>query len=93
MINEWFLPIVGLSMAPFFGTYLAYLGKVLKDQVVKAMSIALAAGTLTVVPMHILIGELTDRFGLNTALWVGPGCLLVSLVLFVEFNRRVKLVG
>lgn len=87
-VDPKFLTIAGLTMAPFFGVFLAHLGNVLHAQVVKAMAFALAAGTLTVVPMHFGIGLLSDAFGLQKALWVGPSCLLISLGLFLYFEVR-----
>ncbi|MCB0408083.1 MAG: MFS transporter [Bdellovibrionales bacterium] len=86
-VSAWFLALSALAMAPVFPSAMDYVSDVFKEQRHIAMAYCTAFASMTVVFMHFSVGILTDLFGLQKALWVGPlSLILVSVLLSLEFK-------
>ena len=86
-----FLIVCGLLFAPFFGACMSYFHEIFNKQAAAVISMAMAFGSFTIVPMHALVGWITDRAGIQWALTIGPACIgFAFLLLTLEKTIVVK---
>ncbi len=83
-----FFILSGFTMAPFYPLFIAYLSQVFGEHFDTSLSTAMALQSISVVVMHLGVGYLTDYFGLQNALLMGPFFLLISWSLLVYFEKK-----
>lgn len=76
-----FLILCGLSLGPFFPVFIETIAQVFGKQASRAFSVAISFGTLMTVIMHYGLGRLSDKMGIQVALWLGPVALLFSFLI------------
>jgi MFS family permease len=93
-LEPWFLIISAFFMAPCFPLCITYISEKYKHDLDSTMLVAFALQAILVVCMHIAVGYLSDIFGLDRVIWIGPFFLLVSffLLLLYEKNKTHELV-
>lgn len=79
-IHPLFLAISGLTMAPFYPLCVSYITSLTGDQSRRFFTFSMAAQSLAVVTMHLVVGYMTDVVGLFYAFGVGTFALVCSLV-------------
>lgn len=80
---DWLIPCMGL-LGPFFPVYVAQLGIRFpdRDRTIAIWVVSLMQATLGL--MHISVGELAQKLGMNLAYWMAPLVLVVcGLVLAI----------
>jgi len=87
-LNPWLLVICGLTMAPVFALSLDYLAEIFPSYSADAIASCLAISCIYIVSMHFGMGLLTDKIGIQNAMWAGPVFTLVSFVLLVIIGNR-----
>lgn len=88
--RPFFLALSGLFMAPFYPLAMVYVSNHYEKNLGSAVSYCMAIQSFFTVAMHGLVGYLTDRHGISTAMWVGPLGLGVSFFLLNSFERIFK---
>jgi FHS family glucose/mannose:H+ symporter-like MFS transporter len=84
-VSSWFLALAGLTLAPFFPAALDYVASTFGAESHRVMAYCVAFASLTTVLMHYGVGVLSDLYGIDRALWMGPIALVaVSLLLVIE---------
>ena len=77
----WFV-VTGLCMAPFFPIAMEQVAASFGRASGHALGFVIGCGSLSMVPMHLVIGYFTDTVGLTRALLVGPftlACIFLGL--------------
>lgn len=85
------LILTGLALGPIYPLYMTLLCREFETSMDHVMGWVIAGQSLSLVMMHLGIGELTDGFGIARALWFAPAVLLLSLIgmlLYGPFLRR-----
>jgi FHS family glucose/mannose:H+ symporter-like MFS transporter len=83
-MQSW--PLVALSallMAPFYPLSIAFAQELFSKNLNRAMSVVLGISSFCIIVMHLGVGVLTDQFGLQAALWVGPILLCASFLMLM----------
>ena len=80
--------LCGLTMAPVFGFSVEYIAQLFPENPHRAVNNSIAISCLFIVLMHILLGVLTDRFGVGRAFLVAPVFATLSLF-FLWWSSRV----
>jgi FHS family glucose/mannose:H+ symporter-like MFS transporter len=75
--NPWLVVLSGLAMAPFYPVAMDQVANHFKDKTAQAMSVVIAAGSLSVVAMHVLVGWVAEHLGLTLALQLCAAALFV----------------
>lgn len=75
------LALCGLSMSMFYPCAMTLVTEETGRESGLVMSWIVTTQSLGLMAMHFAIGWLSDRFGLGKALWIGPLCLIVMLIL------------
>lgn len=84
------LAFTGLMMAPFYPLAISFISEFHFNKMDAALSFGLAISALLIVVMHLVVGYLTDEFGIHYAMLVGPLCLMISLLLLVFYRIPLK---
>jgi MFS transporter, FHS family, glucose/mannose:H+ symporter len=84
----WFVT-TGLAMSVFYPVAIALIADETGSSAGFITSWCITLQALGLMIMHFLLGSMSDLFGLGRALWIGPVCLLMSLV-FLMFKSRIK---
>ncbi len=89
-VHPMLLCLCGLTMAPFFPTAMALVSEAFPREVDAALGVVYAFVSFGIVLMHWGVGALSDAAGLDRALLVGPGALVVALALvaWAPWTRR-----
>jgi FHS family glucose/mannose:H+ symporter-like MFS transporter len=87
-INPWGLAFAGLGCSVFYPCLMAYLTDELKAATAFTMSWCQTAQSAGMVLMHVGVGWMSDKFGLPTAMLVGPFCLAAVAALLMVEKRR-----
>lgn len=86
-VHPFGLVLSGLSMAPVYPLAVSYMAEKFPHSLESTISVAMATQSFLIVIMHISIGSLTDIFGIQRALYLGPIALLISVFMLVLFER------
>jgi MFS family permease len=89
-LEPWFLILSGLFMAPCFPLFMTYLSEKYRHDLDSTMLVVFSLQSFFVVSMHILVGYLSDIFGLNRAIWIGPFLLILALGLLLQYEYKKK---
>jgi MFS family permease len=74
-----FLALTGFSMAPFYPLGVAYISEKFPEEIDSAIAYVMTVQSLLTVLMHVVVGWLTDMFGIAKAFYIGPSVLAISL--------------
>jgi len=88
LIHPMVAGFAGLFMGPFFPVALDEMSNRFGDRASQVIGWSITFGSVLVVLMHFVLGVLTDRFGVETALWIGPLALIISLSLVIFGSKR-----
>lgn len=78
--HPFFLPLIGLAMAPFYPLSIVYISEKTGHQKRRFLTFVMGLQSLCVIGMHVGVGYLTDVYGLYYAFGVGIALLIGSLV-------------
>ncbi|MCB0412304.1 MAG: MFS transporter, partial [Bdellovibrionales bacterium] len=78
-----FLSLCGFTLGPFVPLSLEYLIQVFDHEKERALSVTMAFFSLIVVVLHLMLGWLTENFGIQKALLLGPLGLILSGLMFL----------
>jgi MFS family permease len=81
-----FLIASGFFMAPCYPFCVGYMTDVYSNELDSIMFVTFMLQAFFVVSMHTAVGYLSDFFGIEKALWIGPIFLLIALLLLVTFE-------
>lgn len=86
----WAMALSGFTMGPFYPVGIAYMTGRFRTHVDAAMAMAAGFQAVLTLGMHVVVGALTDSYGLRLALTVGPLMAFAGAFLLTEFNRRTR---
>jgi MFS family permease len=81
------LALSGFFMGPFYPLMMVQLGHVFHRSISQALSWAISLSSLFVVFMHVLVGVMTDAWGLQTAFLMGPIFCLISFAMIGSYEK------
>lgn len=83
--------VVGLCMAPFFPVAMEQISTSFHAKSAQALGFILGFGSLSIVVMHLVLGVLSDAYGVGQALMVAPVALLIiALALTFSIPRMAS---
>ncbi len=85
-VSPYFLLLCGLSMAPFYPMAISFLAESFPYKIGQAITWSMSIQSLLIVVMHLLVGKITDLYGLKSAIGVGLFCCFVSFILLLSFD-------
>lgn len=87
--SPWFLGLSGLTFAPFFPVMMDQTSVSFHKKAPQALGVIIGVGNLSIMTMHMVVGLLTDAFGLTAALHCGPVAMAIVFVLLaaVKYYR------
>ena len=94
LVHEpWWFALTGLAISMFYPVGIAMIGDETGSDAGFITSWCITMQSLGLMAMHFLLGALADKWGLGRALWIGPACLALALVLLLAKWRfeRVSL--
>lgn len=80
LVHPFFFALTGLSMSGYYPLSMGYISSEAKERRRQFLTFAITFQSFCVISMHILVGYLTDQFGLFYAFGVGVVSLLLALV-------------
>jgi FHS family glucose/mannose:H+ symporter-like MFS transporter len=86
--NPWLISFCGLTMAPIFAVSMDFLTQNFKEKSTQAISLSFTIGAIFIVSMHSLIGIISEKWDIQTALWMGP-VFLFSSALLLYFEKII----
>ncbi|MCE3010453.1 MAG: MFS transporter [Proteobacteria bacterium] len=87
LVHPAALVLSGLAMSPFYPLAMTAAGRLFKDELHVATSYAITVVGVFVVLMHFLVGALTDKWGIQGALMIGPVFGLIAIILLITYPR------
>lgn len=81
MIHPLFLAATGFTISPFYPLAISWVSSEFPDDLDAAVAYTMAADSIMLIIMHLLIGKITDVFGIRHAMLFGV--LLVAMALFM----------
>jgi MFS family permease len=88
--RPFWIPISGLTMAPFYPVGMNYLAETFGTRhAARSLSFGIALCSLATVVLQLSLGVLTESFGLESAMWIAPAGLLCCVAFLwrpVKFN-------
>lgn len=87
-VHPWGLAFCGLALSVFYPCAMAHLADELGPATTFAMSWCQTAQGAGTIVMHAVVGWLSDRFGLQTALLFGPASLAIVLLFLIAGLHR-----
>lgn len=85
----WLLPLSGLFFSINYPTMLISIGYVIKNQTQRAVGYITGFTGSIVFVMHIIIGRISDHFGIRIAMYVIPFSLVVCLGIFTLVQKGI----
>jgi fucose permease len=86
-VEPWVLPFVPLAIGPFFPAVVDLLSDEFPDELEGALAVLFAIVSVMLMFAHGVVGVLSDLLDLRRALALGPGALLLTLVLLAVLAR------
>jgi fucose permease len=85
-LHPFFLALCGFTIAPFYPLSISYISSEFPKDLDTAVSYMMATDSMMLAIMHLLIGKLSDEFGIHQAMYAGAGFLTLSFC-FVNFYK------
>jgi len=79
-LHPFFLTLVGLTMAPFYPMAIGYISATAGFQKRRFLTFTMGVQSLFVIFMHIVVGYITDAYGLFYAFGIGIFLLIGSMI-------------
>lgn len=93
LIHPLFLAAAGFSIAPFYPLAIALISSEFPNDLDTAVSYMMATDSMMLALMHILVGKLSDQFGINHAIYSGVFFLICSFLLVNSYQFFFKKVA
>tara|TARA_B100001248_G_C27392974_1_gene463582 strand:- start:2523 stop:3653 length:1131 start_codon:yes stop_codon:yes gene_type:complete len=77
----------GFFMGPFFPVALDEMSHRFGIHASRVIGWSITLGSVLVVTMHFVLGVLTDHYGIERSLWMGPSALLGAVILILLFPK------
>lgn len=90
LIHPLFLVGAGFSIAPFYPLAIAFISTEFPHDLDTAVSYMMATDSMMLAIMHLLVGKLSDSFGIHQAIFSGVVFLLLSLLLVNSYHFLFK---
>ena len=90
LIHPLFLVGAGFSIAPFYPLSIAFISSEFPHDLDTAVSYMMATDSMMLAIMHLLVGKLSDSFGIHQAVFSGVVFLLLSLLLVNSYHFLFK---
>lgn len=91
LVHPFWAVLSGLSMGPFFPVVLDEMSRRFGLKASQVIGWGITVGSMGIVAMHFTLGVLTDHFGVDHALWLGPVSMLLALTaLLLSRSEKIK---
>lgn len=90
LIHPLFLAATGLTISPFYPLVITWVSTEFPDDLDTAVAYTMAADSIMLIIMHLVIGKITDVFGIRHAMLFGVGLLFLSLIMVNSFAPLFK---
>lgn len=93
LIHPLFLVASGFSVGPYYPLAISFISSEFPDDLDTAVSYMIATDSFMLAIMHLLVGKLTDTFGIHHAIFSSVVFLLLSFLLvnsYEYFFKKVK---
>ncbi len=80
-IHPYFLIASGFTVGPFYPLAISFISSEFPDDLDTAVSYMIATDSMMLAIMHVLVGKLTDLYGIHHALFSGVVFLILSFIL------------
>lgn len=90
--HPWALSLCGLAMAPIYAVMMDFLAETFKEKSSHAISVALTVISVVLMIIHYGLGVLTEKIGINWAMFLGPvfGMISLTLLFFSPRGDEIK---
>ncbi len=85
-LHPIFISLVGFTVAPFYPLSIAWISTKFPQDLDSAVSYMMTIDSVMLVVMHLLVGQVTDHFGIGKALYLAPIFFLLSFILVNAFE-------
>ena len=92
-IHPLFLVACGFTVGPFYPLAISFISSEFPDDLDTAVSYMIATDSMMLAIMHLLVGKLTDIYGIHNAIFSAVVFLLFSLILvnsYPYFFKKIK---
>ncbi len=89
-IHPLFLAVAGFSIAPFYPLAIALISSEFPHDLDTAVSYMMATDSMMLALMHVLIGKLSDSYGIHHAIFAGIVFLSLSFILVNSYHLIFK---
>lgn len=87
-VSPYYLILCGLSMAPFYPLAVSLISEMFPHRVGQAIAWTMSIQSMLIVVMHLLVGLISDLYGLKLALNIGLFCCLASAALLLTLKTH-----
>ncbi len=89
-INPLFLAVAGFTIAPFYPLAISLISTEFPEDLDTAVSYMMATDSMMLALMHLLVGKLSDEFGIHLAIYSGVFFLTISFFLVNSYQFFFK---
>lgn len=89
-VHPLFLAATGFAISPFYPLTISWISSEFPDDLDTAVAYTMAADSIMLIIMHLLIGKFTDVFGIRHAMLFGVGLVFVCLIMVNTFALLFK---
>jgi MFS family permease len=89
--HPYSLILAGLTIAPIYPLTAALIAEIFVNRLDRAMSIAVSFNSIMLALMHLIIGKVTDLYGISNAFKLGILFLFISLLLLNFYKNLLKI--
>ncbi|HEY8270889.1 MAG TPA: MFS transporter [Pseudobdellovibrionaceae bacterium] len=86
-IHPLFLALTGFTIAPFYPLSIAFFSSEFPEDLDSAVSYMMAMDSLMLVFMHLVVGRMTDLWGIHQAILIGMGFFACSFIFLNSYNH------
>lgn len=90
LVHPLFLAVAGFSIAPFYPLAIALISSEFPHDLDTAVSYMMATDSMMLALMHVLIGKLSDSYGIHHAIFAGIFFLCLSFILVNTYHVFFK---
>ncbi|MGZ3772367.1 MAG: MFS transporter [Pseudobdellovibrionaceae bacterium] len=90
IVHPLFLTGIGFTIAPFYPLAISWVSSEFPDDLDAAVAYTVAADSIMLIVMHLLIGKITDTLGIRYALLFGLSFVLLSILMVNTFHFVFK---
>lgn len=86
-LHPFFLVLTGFTVGPFYPLSISLISSEFPEDLDAAVSYMMATDSLMLVVMHLLVGKMSDVWGIESAMFTGPVFLFFSVVMINSYGR------